>query len=264
MSNLLTELYHVLQPWTYYLLFGFVLLLILQKYGVSHIQPWFFAKIYNPWLTIYHVKLRAMKQKHFDSMKNHVSADPALRKKGALRILEIGPGPGFNFEFFPPKSELTVVEVNPFFEEQFFEKQSEHPHIKMDRFVVGFAEDMKGVPDNSIDIVVSTMVLCSVRDIDKALKEIHRVLAPGGKYYYWEHIREYQYSWVLFIQHLLTLTIHGYIFRCSLVNRSDELIKANKCGFSSVEQQRFRTPLGPGIDKLAIFHSAHAKGIATK
>ncbi|KZS01302.1 putative Methyltransferase protein 7A [Daphnia magna] len=45
---------------------------------------------------------------------------------------------------------------------------------------------------------------------------------------------------------------------------SDELIKANKCGFSSVEQQRFRTPLGPGIDKLAIFHSAHAKGIAMK
>jgi ubiquinone/menaquinone biosynthesis C-methylase UbiE len=111
-------------------------------------------------------------------MKNLKSSDPELRKKGALRILEIGPGPGYNFEFYPPNSELTVVEVNPFFEDQFFEKQVVHPHIKMDRFVVGFAEDMKGVPDNSIDVVVSTMVLCSVRSVDGALKEVHRVLAP--------------------------------------------------------------------------------------
>jgi ubiquinone/menaquinone biosynthesis C-methylase UbiE len=111
-------------------------------------------------------------------MKDHKSVDPELRKKGGLRILEIGPGPGYNFEFYPPNSELTAVEVNPFFEEQFFKQQVDHPHIKMNRFVVGFAEKMKDVPDNSIDIVVSTMVLCSVRSIEEALKEIHRILAP--------------------------------------------------------------------------------------
>ena len=71
-----------------------------------------------------------------------------------------------------------MVEVNPFFEKQFFEKQKEHPHIVMKRFVVGFAEDMKEVEDNSIDIVVSTMVLCSVRSIQKTLNEVQRVLAP--------------------------------------------------------------------------------------
>ena len=138
----------------------------------------FFSKVYNPSLATYHVTCRDLKRQHFESMKNLKSSDPELRKKGALRILEIGPGPGYNFEFYPPNSELTVVEVNPFFEDQFFEKQVVHPHIKMDRFVVGFAEDMKGVPDNSIDVVVSTMVLCSVRSVDGALKEVHRVLAP--------------------------------------------------------------------------------------
>jgi ubiquinone/menaquinone biosynthesis C-methylase UbiE len=126
------------------------------------------------------VTCRELKQEHFDSMKNHKSADPRLREKGGLRILEIGPGPGYNYEFYPPKSEVTAVEVNPFFEEQFFKKQADHPHINMDRFVVGFAEDMKGVPDNSVDIVVSTMVLCSVGSVEGALKEIHRVLAPVG------------------------------------------------------------------------------------
>ncbi|KAK4006057.1 Methyltransferase 7B-like protein [Daphnia magna] len=264
MSNFLTEIFYVLQPWIPHLLFVSIVLFVFQKYGGSHIQPWFFSKVYTPSLSNYHVKLRSMKQQHFDSMKDQISADPILRKKGALRILEIGPGPGFNFEFYPAKSELTVVEVNPFFEDQFFKKQAEHPHIKMDRFVVGFAENMKGVPDNSIDIVVSTMVLCSVRSIEGALQEIRRVLAPGGKYYYWEHIREYKYFWVLFVQHLLSYTVYDLIFGCRLNRKSDEVIKANKCGFSSIEQQRFRTPLEPGFDQLCVFHSAHVKGIATK
>ncbi len=138
----------------------------------------FFFKVYNTLLGTYHVTCRELKQQHFDSMKDHKSVDPELRKKGGLRILEIGPGPGYNFEFYPPNSELTVVEVNPFFEDQFFKKQVDHPHIKLERFVVGFAEDMKKVLDNSVDIVVSTMVLCSVGSVEGALKEIHRVLVP--------------------------------------------------------------------------------------
>ena len=129
-------------------------------------------------LASYHVTCREVKRKHLISMENDKSADPELRKKGGLRILELGPGPGYNFEFYPPNSELTVVEVNPFFEDQFYKKQADYPHIKMKRFVVGFAENMKDVPDNSVDIVVSTMVLCSVRSIEGALKEIHRILVP--------------------------------------------------------------------------------------
>ena len=129
-------------------------------------------------MAAYHKECRELKRQHFDSMKDHKSADPELRKKGVLRILEIGPGPGYNFEFYPPNSQLTVAEVNPFFKKQFFAKQSQHPLIKMERFIVGFAEDMKDVADNSIDIVVSTMVLCSVRSIEGALQEIQRVLAP--------------------------------------------------------------------------------------
>ena len=129
---------------------------------------------------VYHEECRDMKKQHFASLASHISADPQLRKKGAIRILEIGAASGYNFEFYPAGSELTVVEVNPFFEKQFFGKQNQYPHIVMKRFVVGFAEDMKHVEDNSVDVVVSTMVLCSVRSIEKTLKEVHRVLAPVG------------------------------------------------------------------------------------
>ncbi len=70
-----------------------------------------FAKFY-PSLANYHVTYREIKRQHFASMKSHKSTDPELRKKGVLQILEIGPGPGYNFEFYPPNSQLTAVEVN--------------------------------------------------------------------------------------------------------------------------------------------------------
>jgi ubiquinone/menaquinone biosynthesis C-methylase UbiE len=48
----------------------------------------------------------------------------------------------------------------------------------MEKFILTNAEDMKEVEDNSMDVVVSTLVLCSVRNVKQTLKEVHRVLAP--------------------------------------------------------------------------------------
>ena len=42
--------------------------------------------------------------------------------------------------------------------------------------------------DGSFDVVVSTLVLCSVPDHEAALAEIHRVLRPGGRFVFLEHI----------------------------------------------------------------------------
>jgi len=43
--------------------------------------------------------------------------------------------------------------------------------------------------DASFDAVVSTLVLCTVRDLPRSLAEIRRVLRPAGKIYFIEHIR---------------------------------------------------------------------------
>lgn len=83
---------------------------------------------------------------------------------------------GANFEFFPPNSKLIVVEPNAFFEPLFYERQKKSL-TKVDKFLLTCAEDMKEVEDNSMDVVVSTLVLCSVRDLKQTLKEVHRVLA---------------------------------------------------------------------------------------
>ena len=134
--------------------------------------------------------LDPVKEDLFRDLKNILSRDPSLASKGpgCLRILEIGAGDGANFEYYPSGSHLTSVEPNPYFEKHFKENSQCFSSIVMEKFIRGCAEDMREVPSSSIDVVVSTHVLCSVSDIDKCLKEIHRVLVPGGKFVFLEHV----------------------------------------------------------------------------
>lgn len=52
---------------------------------------------------------------------------------------------------------------------------------------VGTAEQLP-VADNSMDAVISTQVLCSVNDPVRVLQEIQRVLKPGGRFLFVEHV----------------------------------------------------------------------------
>lgn len=104
------------------------------------------------------------------------------------RILEIGIGQGANLSYYPSGSQLYSVEPNAYFEKYFNENIQKFSTITVAKFVTGTAEDMSMIPDASIDVVVSTHVLCSVNDVTASLKEILRVLTPGGKFYYIEHI----------------------------------------------------------------------------
>jgi SAM-dependent methyltransferase len=54
--------------------------------------------------------------------------------------------------------------------------------------VQGFAEALP-FPDESFDAVVTTMVLCSVKDPHQTMSEVARVLRPGGRWLFWEHVR---------------------------------------------------------------------------
>jgi len=155
--------------------------LLLTKYGPT-LRDKFFSVFWTKSNGEYHEAVKHLKTGHFSSMKDHQSHDEELRNKGLVRVLEIGAGTGANFEFFPLNCHLTVVEPNAFFEPIFYETREKFPAIKLDRFVVGCAEDMEGVADGSIDIVVSTLVLCSVRSLEKTFKEIQRILAPVSKH----------------------------------------------------------------------------------
>ena len=130
------------------------------------------------------------KQPLFASLQSIESADPGLRTSGpgVLRILEIGVGDGANLKYYPNGCRLTSVEPNPYFESYFHENGHNFPHISIERFIHASAEEMTDVESDSIDVVVSTHVLCSVADISRCMKEVDRVLVPGGQFFFLEHI----------------------------------------------------------------------------
>lgn len=155
----------------------------------------------------------------------------------------------------------------------------------MEKFILTNAEDMKEVEDNSMDVVVSTLVLCSVRNVKQTLKEVHRVLAPvsvtqftcvsfpvliiwrflhqqGGKFYYWEHVHDVPGTWLHFLQNLLTCTIWDLCFGCHLNRNIDHLVAEDKTLFSHIDQKRFDIPLKKSLVWKLV--RVHVMGVATK
>ena len=107
------------------------------------------------------------------------------------RVLELGSGTGLNLELYPREGldSLTLTEPDPHMFKQLRERaKKDCPGA--DLMQVG-AEKLP-FDDDSFDTVVVTLVLCTVPDQPAALREIRRVLKPGGQLLYLEHVRSNQ------------------------------------------------------------------------
>jgi ubiquinone/menaquinone biosynthesis C-methylase UbiE len=100
-------------------------------------------------------------------------------------ILEISPGTGANLVYFPVGIRWIGIEPNPYMH-RYLRELGLKLGLSID-IRVGNAEQLP-VADNSMDAVVATQVLCSVADPTKALSEIQRVLKPGGRFLFVEHV----------------------------------------------------------------------------
>lgn len=168
-------------------------LIIRRSSSLKRFQQRLFASIFT---TIGVPRLSAALDHHksrlFARIHQMRSADVNLMKQGVgcVRILEIGVGSGTNLRYYPLNSHLIVVEPNPFFERLFKQNSDKYPKLHVEKFIAADAQDMSTAVDaNSIDVVVSTHVLCSIHDVDKCLQEIKRILVPGGHFFYVEHVK---------------------------------------------------------------------------
>jgi len=225
----------------------------------------YFAEYFKDF-PVYHNSLtRPMKKKLFEPLQSMESSIPEIRKKKGIRLLEIGAGSGANFEFYPPNTNLVVVDPNPFFRQYLEKGLQKCPNVELENWVVSGAENMKGVPDDSVDVVVSTLVLCSVQDLHQVYKEIERVLVPGGKYLFMEHVLDDRTGITKLLQELAgSLGIFQFLFDGC---RPDKDIETDirKGGFASVETKRFRLDFTKGpVPLYAVYLiKPHLMGVAT-
>src|SRR5689334_12021755 len=93
-------------------------------------------------------------------------------------VLEIGPGTGVNLAYLSPTVRWIGVEPNGYLRERL---RAEAARRGLAAEVRAGTVERLPVPDRSVDAVISTLVLCSVPDPDAALREVRRVLRPGGR-----------------------------------------------------------------------------------
>ena len=100
-------------------------------------------------------------------------------------VVELGAGAGANMRYLPPGTHLIAIEPNRYMHTR-LRRAARSRGIDLEiRSVVGERIDL---PDASVDAVISSLVLCSVRDVDAVLAETRRVLRPGGRFSFAEHV----------------------------------------------------------------------------
>lgn len=101
-------------------------------------------------------------------------------------VLEVGGGTGANLAHYRDVDRVTIVEPDPYMRKKLGPKVVA-TRVPVEVSAAG-AETLP-FPDGSFDTAVSTLVMCTVPDQALALGEIRRVLRPGGRLLFIEHVR---------------------------------------------------------------------------
>ena len=114
----------------------------------------------------------------------------ALLGQARGRVLEIGAGTGANLPFYGEGvEELVLTEPEAPMARRLERRLREH---RLPAEVHGAPAEELPFEDGHFDFAVSTLVLCTVDDQQRALGELHRVLKPGGRLLFIEHVRSDQ------------------------------------------------------------------------
>ena len=122
------------------------------------------------------------------------SPDPVARelRRGALaglrgRVIEVGAGDGRSFEHYPAEVErVLAVEPDPTARASAAVRAA---GAGLPIEIVAGTADALPAEDGAFDAAVVMGVLCSVPEPATALRELRRVVRPGGELRFWEHVR---------------------------------------------------------------------------
>ncbi|HEY3288771.1 MAG TPA: class I SAM-dependent methyltransferase [Anaerolineae bacterium] len=166
-------------------------------------------------------------------------------------VIEIGPGGGASLEYLKGRDVHWVgIEPNTYM----------HLYLKREAARLGFVADIRAgsaekidAPDASADAVISSLVLCSVPDQAAVLREVLRVLKPGGQFVFIEHVAARGGS-ARRLQNLIR-PIWQFIGDGCQPNR-ETWVTLQAAGFAHLELEHFR------VDAPIV--SPHIAGVGTR
>lgn len=201
----------------------------------------------------YNASVRTQKQDLFNKMAQH-------RQFKKSRVLEIGTGSGANLEFIPNQMEVSLIALEPnrFCKAYLEENLTKHQHVNLEHYSTCAAEAMKDIVSNSVDCAVSTLVLCSVIDQDMVLKEIYRVLKPGGQFYFMEHVEASDGTIMNKIQKFLNPLNRILLDGCNVTRETISCVQ--NMPFREVHYERFNAKL----EYVCAMFRPHITGFAVK
>jgi SAM-dependent methyltransferase len=119
---------------------------------------------------------------------------PSLVQAASGVVLELGPGPGNQIHRFDTTRVTYVygVEPNAHFADDIHAKVEKQGLRDKYKLVVAGIEDSdvlraEGITEGSLDAVLCIQVLCAVKDPKPVMREVWKLLKPGGKFIFWEH-----------------------------------------------------------------------------
>jgi ubiquinone/menaquinone biosynthesis C-methylase UbiE len=128
-----------------------------------------------------HLTHLAMRQENFSAYRRRVVSG------ASGRVLEIGIGSGLNLPHYGPGAER-VVGIDPSQRLLSMSKRSAAGTRRSITLIEGSAEDIP-LEDASVDTVLTTWTLCTIPEVETALREMLRVLKPSGGLLFVEHGR---------------------------------------------------------------------------
>jgi ubiquinone/menaquinone biosynthesis C-methylase UbiE len=166
-------------------------------------------------------------------------------------VVELGAGVGANMRYLPADARLIAIEPNPYM----------HPLLRRAARSYGVELEIRSVvaehidlPDASADAVISSLVLCSVRDADAVLAEVRRILRPGGRFSFAEHVVAKSGTPTRWTQRILRRPWAWVFEGCSCERDLARVIQS--AGFSSVDLSPYR------IRSLFLPFNTHLAGTA--
>ena len=107
------------------------------------------------------------------------------RSRGAT--VEVGAGTGLNLVHYPAElTSLVLTEPDPHMARRLRKRADRE---RPDAQITEAPAERLPFPDDSFDTAIATLILCTVPDPGAALREIARVLSPGGSFLFLEHVR---------------------------------------------------------------------------